>query len=208
MNYLCCFCKQRNEINKLKAADNSIPLFSLNNHKYKAKVVNVYDGDTIKVVILFHNKLTRFSLRMTGYDSPELRTKNQNEKAAAIKARDALSSKINNKIIDLHCGKFDKYGRLWIQTDGNYSNSGDFKGMGNNQMLIADTNTGKIKRFMVGPKECEVTGLTFAPDYKTVFVGIQHPGERLGSNFPDNRNNKPRSCIIAIQKKDGSEILT
>ena len=104
--------------------------------------------------------------------------------------------------------KFDKYGRLWIQTDGNYSNSGDFKGMGNNQMLIADTNTGKIKRFMVGPKECEVTGLTFAPDYKTVFVGIQHPGERLGSNFPDNGNNKPRSCIIAIQKKDGSEILT
>ena len=71
----------------------------------------------------------------------------------------------------------------------------------NNQMLIADTNTGKIKRFMVGPKECEVTGLTFAPDYKTVFVGIQHPGERLGSNFPDNGNNKPRSCIIAIQKK-------
>ncbi len=104
--------------------------------------------------------------------------------------------------------KFDKYGRLWIQTDGNYSNSGDFKGMGNNQMLIADTNTGKIKRFMVGPKECEVTGLTFAPDYKTVFVGIQHPGERLGSNFPDNGNNKPRSCIVAIQKKDGSEILT
>ena len=104
--------------------------------------------------------------------------------------------------------KFDKYGRLWIQTDGNYSNSGDFKGMGNNQMLIADTNTGKIKRFMVGPKECEVTGLTFAPDYKTVFVGIQHPGERLGSNFPDKGNNKPRSCIIAIQKKDGSEILT
>ncbi len=104
--------------------------------------------------------------------------------------------------------KFDKYGRLWIQTDGNYSNSGDFKGMGNNQMLIADTNTGEIKRFMVGPKECEVTGLTFAPDYKTVFVGIQHPGERLGSNFPDKGNNKPRSCIIAIQKKDGSEILT
>tara|TARA_B100001248_G_scaffold249277_1_gene222348 strand:+ start:4011 stop:4451 length:441 start_codon:yes stop_codon:yes gene_type:complete len=112
MNYLCCFCKQRNEINKLKTANNSIALFSLNNHKYKAKVVNVYDGDTIKVVILFHNKLTRFSLRMTGYDSPELRTKNQNEKAAAIKARDALSNKINNKIIDLHCGKFDKYGRL------------------------------------------------------------------------------------------------
>ena len=76
--------------------------------------------------------------------------------------------------------KFDKYGRLWIQTDGNYSNSGDFKGMGNNQMLIADTNTGKIKRFMVGPKECEVTGLTFAPDYKTVFCRNSTPWRKAG----------------------------
>ena len=42
-------------------------------------------------------------------------------------------------------------------------------------MLIADTNTGKIKRFMVGPKECEVTGLTFAPDYKTIFCRYSTP---------------------------------
>ena len=48
--------------------------------------------------------------------------------------------------------KFDKYGRLWIQTDGNYSNSGDFKGMGNNQMLIADTNTGKLKDLWLGQR--------------------------------------------------------
>ena len=61
---------------------------------------------------------------------------------------------------------------------------------------------------MVGPKECEVTGLTFTPDNKTAFVGIQHPGERLGSNFPDGKNNKTRSCIIAIRKKDNSELLT
>ena len=85
------------EMKLIKTANNSIALFSLNNHKYKAKVVNVYDGDTIKVVILFHNKLTRF-LRMTGYDSPELRTKNQNEKAAAIKARDAFQIKLIIKL--------------------------------------------------------------------------------------------------------------
>ena len=30
---------------------------------------------------------------------------------------------------------FDKAGRLWILTDGDYSNAGDFAGMGNNQML-------------------------------------------------------------------------
>ena len=110
--FLCkCFtnCYNTNRLNK---ADKNIPLFTLNGCKYKAKVVDVYDGDTIKIVILFHNKLTKFSLRMNGYDSPELRTKNAKEKEAAIAARDFLISQIQNKIVDLHCDKFDKYGRL------------------------------------------------------------------------------------------------
>ncbi|MBN6403470.1 DUF839 domain-containing protein, partial [Enterobacter hormaechei] len=54
---------------------------------------------------------------------------------------------------------FDPYGRLWIQTDGKYSNKGDFAGQGNNQMLCADPVTKEIRRFFVGPKEAEVTGI-------------------------------------------------
>ena len=34
--------------------------------------------------------------------------------------------------------------------------------MGNNQMLAGDPVTGEIRRFLVGPKECEVTGLTWS----------------------------------------------
>ncbi len=102
---------------------------------------------------------------------------------------------------------FDSSGRLWIQTDGKYSNEGDFAGMGNNQMLCADTNTGEIKRFMVGPVACEVTGLSWSPDQTTMFVGIQHPGEKgRKSNFPDGEGKVPRSCIIAITKDDGGII--
>ena len=48
--------------------------------------------------------------------------------------------------------------------------------MSNNQMLYGDPKTGEIKRFLVGPNEAEVTGLTWSKDYKTMFVGIQHPG--------------------------------
>jgi len=81
--------------------------------------------------------------------------------------------------------KFDSNGFLWIQTDGKYSNKGDFAGMGNNQMLVGDPATGDIHRFMVGPNECEITGLTWSRDKKTMFVGIQHPGERGNSHFPD-----------------------
>lgn len=104
---------------------------------------------------------------------------------------------------------FDPDGRLWILTDGDYSNSGDFAGMGNNQMLCADPVSGEIRRFMVGPVACEVTGIAFAPDQRTLFVGIQHPGETGGSTFPEHLpNGKPRSSVMAISREDGGIVGT
>lgn len=104
---------------------------------------------------------------------------------------------------------FDDAGRLWILTDGDASNAGDFAGMGNNQMLCADPASGEIRRFMVGPVGCEVTGISFSPDYKTLFVGIQHPGENGGSTFPEHLpNGKPRSSVMAISREDGGIVGT
>ncbi|MFL7864948.1 PhoX family protein [Vibrio cincinnatiensis] len=102
---------------------------------------------------------------------------------------------------------FDQAGRLWIQTDGNYSNQGDFAGQGNNQMLCGDPITGEIKRFLTGPVACEITGLAFSPDHKTMFVGVQHPGEEgAPSHFPAGANSKPRSTIMMITREDGGVI--
>lgn len=101
---------------------------------------------------------------------------------------------------------FDETGLLWIQTDGNYSNDKDFAGQGNNQMLAGDTVTGEIRRFLVGPKECEITGMCWSPDRRTMFVGIQHPGEEGGSSFPGGTGTVPRSGIYAITRKDGGLI--
>ena len=101
---------------------------------------------------------------------------------------------------------FDSSGLLWIQTDGNYSDKDDFAGMGNNQMLVADPETGEIKRFLVGPRQAEVTGITWSADRKTLFVGIQHPGDRGGSHFPDGGDTVPRSAVIAIARDDGVPI--
>lgn len=103
---------------------------------------------------------------------------------------------------------FDRFGRLWIQTDGAYSNTGDFEGQGNNQMLCADPANGEIRRFLVGPKECEVTGIAFTPDHKTLFVNIQHPGERGNSHWPDGGSAIPRSATLVITKNDGGVIGT
>ena len=101
----------------------------------------------------------------------------------------------------------DNTGMVWIQTDGNYSNAKDFAGMGNNQMLCADSATGEIRRFLVGPKECEVTGMTWSSDRRTLFVGIQHPGEKGDSHWPGGRNSVPRSSVIAITRQDGRQIV-
>lgn len=102
---------------------------------------------------------------------------------------------------------FDRDGRLWIQTDGDYSNAKDFAGMGNNQMLCANPVTGEIKRFMVGPVACEITGIAFTPDHKTMFVGIQHPGEKLvPSHFPQGGDAVPRSSIVVISRRDGGVV--
>lgn len=95
---------------------------------------------------------------------------------------------------------FDTTGLVWIQTDGEDSNEGDFAGQGNNQMLAGDPVTGRIERFLTGPKGSEVTGLTWSADKRTMFVGIQHPD----APFPEGEGKLQRSAIIAIKRQDNA----
>ncbi|WP_323021362.1 PhoX family phosphatase [Pararhodobacter sp.] len=96
---------------------------------------------------------------------------------------------------------FDSTGLLWIQTDGEDSNEGDFAGQGNNQMLAGDPVSGEIARFLTGPKGSEVTGLCWSTDRRTMFVGIQHPG----GSWPDG-SGLPRSSIVAVTREDGAMV--
>ena len=73
----------------------------------------------------------------------------------------------------------------------------------------------KMRRFLVGPKECEITGITETPDGTTLFINIQHPGEdtppefatsTFGSHWPDGGTSRPRSATIAITREDGGEV--
>jgi hypothetical protein len=115
----------------------------------------------------------------------------------------------------------DPSGRVWIQTDVSTStiNAGDYAGFGNNQMLCVDPESGEIRRFLQGPKQCEVTGVQVTPDERTMFVGIQHPGEtadespndpanpKAFSSWPDGDDGgRPRSACIVITKDDGGPI--
>ena len=84
-----------------------------------------------------------------------------------------------------------------------------------------DTYVGKapgdadLRRFLVGPKECEITGIAESPDGRALFVNIQHPGEDTSPNFttrtfgsywPDGGTSRPRSATIVITRNDGGVI--
>ncbi len=119
---------------------------------------------------------------------------------------------------------FDNSGHLWIQTDVSTSviNKGDYARLGNNQMLVADPQSGETRRFLTGPNGCEVTGITSTPDGRTLFVNIQHPGESPSersdptrplalSGWPANQfssavGGRPRSGTVVISRPDGKEI--
>ena len=95
----------------------------------------------------------------------------------------------------------DSTGLVWIQTDGNDKNEEGFAGHGNNQMLVGDPVTGEIVRFMTGPNGCEVTGLAWSSDMRTMFVGIQHPG----MDWPDG-SAPARSAIITIKRDNNAPV--
>ncbi|MGO4390925.1 PhoX family phosphatase [Variovorax sp. M-6] len=74
-----------------------------------------------------------------------------------------------------------------------------------------------LRRFLVGPKDCEITGIAESGDGRALFVNIQHPGEttpaasisdpsKFGSHWPQGGTARPRSATVVITKDDGGLI--
>ncbi len=117
---------------------------------------------------------------------------------------------------------FDARGVLWIQTDIHASQmgQGEFKNLPNNQMLACDTRSKEIRRFLTAPVNCEVTGITWTPDMRSMFINIQHPGETPSdrsdpkepdkfSRWPSGKaGSRPRSATVWIRRRDGGVIGT
>jgi uncharacterized protein len=114
---------------------------------------------------------------------------------------------------------FDARGLLWIQTDMHATQmyQGELARIGSNQMLACDVATREVRRFMTGPVNCEVTGMTWTPDLRTMFINIQHPGETPGdrsdpadpgkfSSWPGVQGSRPRSATVVVRKLDGGVI--
>jgi micrococcal nuclease len=94
---------------------------------YRARVVDVYDGDTVTVDVDlgFSMSLRKLKVRLSGIDAAEMRGGTNESRARAVLARDWLRSQILGKEIYLESKGIDKYGR-WLgrihTQDGNCCN--------------------------------------------------------------------------------------
>ena len=79
-----------------------------------ARVIKVYDGDTIIIATVLKNdpNIYRFTVRLFGIDTPEIRTRDLEEKRLGYEARDFVRNLILDKIVTIECLPFDKYGRI------------------------------------------------------------------------------------------------
>lgn len=116
-----------------------------------------------------------------------------------------LTGTINGDIFSSPDGlAFDNAGRLWIETDFGDEETA-MQAMGTNQLLCADPRTREVRRFLVGPRGCEITGITWSPDYRTMWINVQHPE----LSFPaSDGKSRPRSSTVLITKDDGGVIGT
>jgi len=84
-----------------------------------AKVVDVHDGDTVRLVVRRAGRLEQYVCRLAGIDAPELHPRRsapdrERTMGAARAARDRLRGLILNTIVDAAFGRPDKYGRQLV----------------------------------------------------------------------------------------------
>ena len=101
----------------------------------------------------------------------------------------------------------DPFGRLWVATDAApmlEAAPGERLWLPRNQLLACDPVAPggvNMRRFLVAPPGCEVTGPVITPDGRTLFLNIQHPDP--GWPAPGGR---PRSATVVVTKDDGGVI--
>lgn len=129
------------ELKLMNIISDDLELYSLNNFVTLGKVVEIYDGDTCKIVLNVNGTLHKYNCRLNQIDTPEMKpllTKpnRANEIINAYRARNRLTQLVTNcnceidkiitntewqelinknkKIIKVRCHEFDKYGRLLV----------------------------------------------------------------------------------------------
>jgi len=109
---------------KLKRVDpNMVPCFPWVNQVIECYVYQVYDGDTVKVLIDYNDVLFNLSVRLLGIDTPEIRRHADDadgkEKQAGLVVRNHLKGLLEGRVAKLYATGWDKYGgrmdgHIWL----------------------------------------------------------------------------------------------
>lgn len=114
-------------------------------------------------------------------------------------------------------------GRLWITTDvAHLGRDADREQLGNSALLCADPGSGRVRRFLTGPRGCGIAGVSATPDQRTLFVAVRGPGSsdarwgeptaqdpRAVGNWPGfDPRGRPRCAVVAVRKDDGGTVGT
>ncbi|MBL4650777.1 MAG: DUF839 domain-containing protein [Aureispira sp.] len=113
---------------------------------------------------------------------------------------------------------FDPKGNLWFTSDisGSSINSGPYLPFGNNGLFLIPSwgdQKGKVIQIASAPVDAEFTGPFFAPDGETLFLSIQHPGERskdlenLTSHWPEGGTAQPKPSVVCISGQGLKDLM-
>lgn len=89
----------------------------------------------------------------------------------------------------------DADGGVWFGTDGNFGVNGHADALyyldldpahKPGQPGIVTPTWGRALRVVAGPSDSEATGPALSSDMRTLFFGVQHPGEEVFSSWPGN----------------------
>jgi endonuclease YncB( thermonuclease family) len=122
-------------IEEFRQFGGSTPELSINGLKSYGRLVDIYDGDTVKIVLPVFDSFYKFSIRLNEIDTCEIKSKDKVLQENAIKARDRLFELLTNNKVDavnsinckndikkaldaevylvwVECDSKDKYGRI------------------------------------------------------------------------------------------------
>ncbi len=123
--------QQQNETIDWSKYDKSTHEFTFKGTCTYARVVSLYDGDTMNVVFPYFNNFFKFSLRLNRIDTSEMRSENTSVQKLAIEARNVVFNLITGRsnipaskkeiddtlnttvfLVWIECMGFDKWGRI------------------------------------------------------------------------------------------------
>lgn len=79
-------------LSELRGCPIKVPIFSFKGQHFWCRLISIHDGDSVHVIVKVHGELSRLVVRLMGIDTPEIRSKDDDEKRLAVLARNRVAT--------------------------------------------------------------------------------------------------------------------